>query len=45
MQLQKDVVAEVERIKAARGNNVNDEVYRRFLDGGRQAVKVLKREI
>jgi hypothetical protein len=45
VQLQKDVVAEVERIKAERGNNVNDEVYRRFLDGGRHAVKVLKREI
>jgi len=43
-ELQKAVVAEVERIKAERGNNVNDEVYRRFLDGGKQAVKILKKE-
>jgi hypothetical protein len=42
--LQKAIVAEVEQIKADRGNNVNDEVYRRFLEGGKQAVKVLKRE-
>lgn len=42
--LQKRIVAEVEQIKAERGNNVNDEVYRRFLDGGKQAVRVLKRE-
>jgi hypothetical protein len=44
MELQKLIVGEVERIKSARGNNVNDEMYRRFLDGGKQAVKVLKRE-
>lgn len=43
-ELQKTIVAEVERIKAVRGSNVNDEVYRRFLDGGKQAVKALKRE-
>lgn len=42
--LQKAIVTEVEQIKAWRGNNVNDEVYRRFLEGGKQAVKVLKRE-
>jgi hypothetical protein len=42
--LQKSIVAEVERIKVERGNNVNDDVYHRFLDGGKQAVKILKRE-
>ena len=42
--IQKTIVAEVEQIKAERGNNVNDEVYRRFLDGGKQAIKVLRRE-
>jgi len=43
-ELQKAVVAEVEQIKALRSNNVSDEIYRRFLDGGKQAVKTLKRE-
>ena len=43
-ELQKSIVADVEAIKTERGNNVTDEVYRRFLDGGKQAVKVLKRE-
>ena len=43
-ELQKAIVAEVEQIKSMRGNNVNDDVYRRFLEGGRQAVKVLKGE-
>lgn len=42
--LQKQIVAEVEQIKAARGNNMGDEVYRQFLEGGRSAVKILKRE-
>jgi hypothetical protein len=42
--LQQSIVAEVEVIKADRGGNVNDEVYRRFLDGGKQAVRVLKKE-
>jgi hypothetical protein len=41
--LQKAIVAEVEQIKAARG--VADETYRRFLDGGKQAVKILRREM
>ncbi len=43
-ELQKIIVADVEAIKSERGGNVNDEVYRRFLEGGRQAVKVLKRD-
>lgn len=43
-EIQKAIVAEVDAIKSARGNNVNDEVYRRFLEGGKQAVKILKRE-
>ncbi|MBV9678957.1 MAG: tubulin-like doman-containing protein [Acidobacteriaceae bacterium] len=43
-ELQKMVVSEVERIKTERGGNVQDEVYRRFLEGGRAAVATLKRE-
>jgi len=43
-ELQKRVVGEVEEVKASRGNNVGDDVYRQFLDGGRLAVKILKRE-
>jgi hypothetical protein len=43
-ELRKTIVAEVDSIKSIRGNNVNDEIYRRFLDGGKQAVKILKRE-
>jgi hypothetical protein len=42
--LQTKIVGEVEEIKASRGNNVGDEVYRQFLEGGRVAVKILKRE-
>ncbi len=42
--LQKRVVGEVEEVKASRGNNVGDDVYRQFLDGGRLAVRILKRE-
>ncbi len=40
--LQKAVVAEVDAIKLERGNNVNDDTYRRFLDGGKQAVRIIK---
>jgi hypothetical protein len=43
-EVQKSVVSEVERVKLDRGNNVNDEIYRRFLEGGKKAVKILKRE-
>jgi hypothetical protein len=43
-ELQKQVVAGVEEVKATRGNNVGDEVYRQFLEAGRTAVKILKRE-
>jgi len=43
-ELQKAIVAEVEKIKVLRGNNVNDDVYRRFLEAGKQAVKVVKKE-
>ncbi|MBA3497078.1 MAG: hypothetical protein H0T86_08235 [Gemmatimonadales bacterium] len=42
--LQKAVVAAVEDIKAERGGNLQDETYRLFLDGGKRAVKLLKRE-
>jgi hypothetical protein len=43
-ELQKSVVAEVERIRTERGGNVQDETYRRFLEGGRAAIAILKRE-
>jgi len=43
-ELQKRIVAEIEQIKSARGNNVNDEVYRQFLEGGRLALKIIKPE-
>ena len=40
--LQKAVVAEADAIKLERGNSVNDDTYRRFLDGGKQAVRIIK---
>jgi hypothetical protein len=43
--LQQAIVAEVESVKIEKGGNVTDEVYRRFLDGGRAAVAILKREV
>ncbi len=43
-ELQKSIVGEVESIKAERGNNMQDEVYKRFLDAGKEAVGILKRE-
>lgn len=43
-ELQRTIVADVERIKIERGNNIQDEVYKRFLEGGKRAVKILKRE-
>jgi hypothetical protein len=33
-ELQKRIVSEVEQVKTARGNNVSDEIYRQFLEGG-----------
>jgi hypothetical protein len=45
LDMQKAIVAEVEGIKVERGNNMQDEMYRRFLDGGKTAVKILRREI
>jgi hypothetical protein len=44
IEIQKAVVADVESIKVERGNSIQDEVYKRFLDGGKMAVKILKRE-
>jgi hypothetical protein len=43
-ELQKVLVAEVDNIKAERGNNLQDNVYRSFLEGGKRAVRILKRE-
>jgi hypothetical protein len=41
-QLQESVVAAVDAIKVECGNNVQDQLYRRFLEGGKQAVSMLK---
>ena len=43
-ELQKQEVSTVEEVKMSRGNNVGDDVYRQFLEGGGLAVKILKRE-
>ena len=43
-ELRNAILADVEAIKAERGNNVQDEVYKQFLDGGKKAVAILKRE-
>ncbi len=40
--LQRSVVAEVDAIKLERNSNINDEIYRRFLEGGKQAVRIIK---
>jgi len=42
--LRQAVLADVEAIKAERGNNIQDEIYKQFLDGGKKAVAILKRE-
>jgi hypothetical protein len=42
--VQRAVLAEVERIKAVLGGNIQDENYRRFLEAGRRAVAILKGE-
>jgi len=36
------ILSEVEAVKAARGGNIQDETYRRFLDAGRRAAAILK---
>ena len=38
------ILAEVEAVKAARGGNIQDETYRRFLDAGRRATAILRAE-
>jgi hypothetical protein len=43
-ELRQAIVADVEAIKVERGNNIQDDVYKQFLDGGKKAVAVLKRE-
>ena len=43
-EVQRAILAEVEAVKAARGGNIQDETYRRFLDAGRRAVAILKGE-
>ena len=42
--IRRRLLAEVESIKAARGGNIQDETYRRFLDAGRRATGLLKGE-
>lgn len=43
-ELQRAIVGQIDEIKAARGGNIQDEVYRQFLEGGKKAVAILKRE-
>jgi hypothetical protein len=43
-EVQRAILAEVEAVKTARGGNIQDETYRRFLDAGRRAVAILKGE-
>ena len=40
----KALLTDMEALKAERGGNLQDEVYRRFLDGAKRATKILKRE-
>jgi hypothetical protein len=42
--LLQSVVAQVDAIKIERGGNMQDETYRQFLEGGKKAVAILKRE-
>lgn len=44
-EVQRAILSEVEAIKAARGGNIQDETYRRFLEAGRRALAILKREV
>ena len=44
-ELQKSILALVESVKAERGNNIQDDVYRRFLDAGKRAVVLLKPKV
>jgi hypothetical protein len=44
LEVQRAVVAQVDGIKAERGGNPQDEVYKQFLDGAKKAVAILKRE-
>jgi hypothetical protein len=43
-ELRRAVLAEIEAVKAARGGNIQDETYRRFLDAGKRAAAILKGE-
>ena len=45
MDLQRAILSEVELIRKERNNNPLDEVYKRFNEGGRNAVKILRQEI
>ena len=45
IELQRAVLSEVEMIKKERNNNPLDPVYKRFNDGGRDAVKILRQEV
>ena len=43
-EVQQAILTEVEAVKTARGGNIQDETYRRFLEAGRHAVAILKGE-
>jgi len=40
--LRQRILAEVEAVKALRNGNIQDEMYRKFLDAGKRAVALLK---
>ena len=42
--LQQKIQGELELIKSARGNNLRDEIYKQFVEGGRSAFKILRGE-
>jgi hypothetical protein len=44
-ELRQRILAEVEAVKAQRNGNVQDELYRRFLEAGKRAVAILKGEV
>jgi hypothetical protein len=43
-ELRQAILASVEAIKAERGNNIQDETYKQYLDGGKKAVAIIKRD-
>jgi hypothetical protein len=44
-ELRQKILAEVEAVKVQRNGNVQDELYRRFLEAGKRAVAILKGDV